>query len=130
PPTIDLLDLSEGKGTETIPDEQLLVRISFNLKIGKLIDSDIMQVLPIPFAKELVDDLFLQNSHSATEEHVSVQEQMEADVTNHTQPTQFNSETNQSLKHNEQNDQKELRQQQNQSSIQTASFAEFENVPV
>ncbi|MGG2972612.1 flagellar motor switch phosphatase FliY [Geobacillus stearothermophilus] len=53
-PTIHLLDLSEGKGLEYLPDEDFLIKVSFRLKIGTLIDSNIMQLLPVDFAKELV----------------------------------------------------------------------------
>ncbi len=57
PPSIDLLNVKEGEGTETIPDNQILVKVSFQLRIGELIDSAIMQVLPLNFAKELVNQL-------------------------------------------------------------------------
>ncbi|MGZ0085255.1 flagellar motor switch phosphatase FliY [Caldibacillus thermoamylovorans] len=54
PPTLHLLDLSEGKGLEYLPDEEFFIKVSFRLKIGELIDSNIMQLLPVDFAKELV----------------------------------------------------------------------------
>lgn len=57
PPTIELLDIKEGEGVEQIPENDVLVKVSFQLKIGDLIDSNIMQVLPIDFAKVLVDQL-------------------------------------------------------------------------
>ncbi|QIZ67334.1 flagellar motor switch phosphatase FliY [Geobacillus subterraneus] len=57
PPTLHLLDLAEGKGLEYLPDEDLFIKVSFRLKIGALIDSNIMQLLPIDFAKELVSHL-------------------------------------------------------------------------
>ncbi|QHE54267.1 flagellar motor switch phosphatase FliY [Pontibacillus sp. HMF3514] len=57
PPSIDLLNVKEGEGTETIPDNQILVKVSFQLRIGDLIDSTIMQVLPLNFAKDLVNQL-------------------------------------------------------------------------
>ncbi|AGE21694.1 flagellar motor switch phosphatase [Geobacillus sp. GHH01] len=57
PPTLHLLDLAEGKGMEYLPDEDFLIKVSFRLKIGELIDSSIMQLLPIDFAKELVAQL-------------------------------------------------------------------------
>ncbi|KAF0995657.1 flagellar motor switch phosphatase FliY [Geobacillus sp. TFV-3] len=57
PPTLHLLDLTEGKGMEYLPDEDFLIKVSFRLKIGDLIDSSIMQLLPISFAKELVAQL-------------------------------------------------------------------------
>ncbi|MCR2820710.1 flagellar motor switch phosphatase FliY [Lederbergia panacisoli] len=67
PPSIELLNISEGEGRDTIPQQNLLVKVSFRLKIGNLIDSDIMQVLPIDFAKKLVEDLLANNGSSPSE---------------------------------------------------------------
>lgn len=57
PPSIDFLDFMKGAGTDKVPDDEVLVQISFNLKIGDLIDSNIMQLLQIDFAKEMVEGL-------------------------------------------------------------------------
>jgi len=57
PPSIDLLDMVNGEGERSIPNEDPLVKISFRLRVGELIDSNIMQLLPLPFAKGLVDEL-------------------------------------------------------------------------
>ncbi|MFD0943336.1 flagellar motor switch phosphatase FliY [Savagea faecisuis] len=57
PPTTDIMDISLDKGTEHIPEESPLIRVSFNLKVGELIDSNIMQLFQIDFAKGLVSDL-------------------------------------------------------------------------
>jgi len=57
PPNINLLNVAEGEGTESIPEDDILVKVSFSLKIGSLIDSNIMQLLPVTFAKSLVDEL-------------------------------------------------------------------------
>lgn len=57
PPSIDFLDFMHGAGTDRIPDDEVLVQISFNLKIGDLIDSNIMQLLQVDFAKEMVEGL-------------------------------------------------------------------------
>ncbi|MFE8695174.1 flagellar motor switch phosphatase FliY [Cytobacillus sp. FJAT-53684] len=57
PPSIDMLDVQHGEGTDIIPVEDMLVKISFRLKIGDLIDSNIMQLLPHQFAKSLVEEL-------------------------------------------------------------------------
>lgn len=57
PPSIEVMDLKEGEGSEAIPNDHSLVQIAFNLKIGDLIDSNIMQLLPLEFAKELVNEL-------------------------------------------------------------------------
>lgn len=55
PPAIDMMHVEEDKGTEHIPDDEMLVKVSFNLKVGNLIDSNLMQLVPIQFAKELAD---------------------------------------------------------------------------
>lgn len=57
PPGIDMFDLATGQGTENLPNGDILVKISFRLLIGDLIDSSIMQLLPLDFAKELVSSL-------------------------------------------------------------------------
>lgn len=57
PPGIDIMDLSQPEGKNTIPDVDFLVKISFRLKVGEhgqLIDSSIMQLLPVPFAKQML----------------------------------------------------------------------------
>lgn len=57
PPGIDLMNVKEGQGIRNIPDEDILVKISFSLKIGTLIDSEIMQLVTVSFAKDLVNQL-------------------------------------------------------------------------
>ena len=57
PPSVELLDLIHGEGTETLPEDDKLVKVSFRLKIGTLVDSYIMQLLPLDFAKSLVNEL-------------------------------------------------------------------------
>ena len=57
PPTIDLMHIEKNEGTENIPNDDLLVRVSFRLKIGTLIDSKLMQLLPLNFSKKIVKSL-------------------------------------------------------------------------
>lgn len=57
PPSIDLMNIREDEGSENIPEEDLLVRVSFRLRIGELIDSNIMQLLPLEFSQSLVQQL-------------------------------------------------------------------------
>jgi len=57
PPGIDILDVASGDGVSSLPTDQTLIKISFRLKIGDLIDSTIMQLLPVQFAKDLVNTL-------------------------------------------------------------------------
>ncbi|MCZ8512361.1 flagellar motor switch phosphatase FliY [Paenibacillus filicis] len=57
PPGIDILNLAEGEGESRLPQEEVFIKISFRLTIGDLIDSTIMQLLPVTFAKEMVSTL-------------------------------------------------------------------------
>ena len=57
PPTIDLMNISQNEGRDNIPDNDLLVKISFRLRIGDLIDSNLMQLLPLNFSKKVVKSL-------------------------------------------------------------------------
>lgn len=68
PPSLELLNLMEGEGGEKIPPDDVLVKVSFRLKIGDLIDSNLMQLLPVQFAKQLVEDLL--NPHTEIAEPV------------------------------------------------------------
>ncbi|WP_394187552.1 flagellar motor switch phosphatase FliY [Paenisporosarcina quisquiliarum] len=57
PPSIDLLNFKEEEGLDKLPEDDLLVKVSFRLKIGELIDSNIMQLLPLKFSQKLVKGL-------------------------------------------------------------------------
>jgi flagellar motor switch protein FliN len=57
PPSIDLMNISQNEGRDNIPEEDLLVKISFRLRIGELIDSNLMQLLPLNFSKKIVKSL-------------------------------------------------------------------------
>lgn len=57
PPSIDLMNITKKEGEDNIPEDDLLVKVSFRLRIGTLIDSNIMQLLPLHFSKSLVNSL-------------------------------------------------------------------------
>ncbi|MFE4238922.1 flagellar motor switch phosphatase FliY [Peribacillus butanolivorans] len=83
PPSIDLLNFLNGEGENAIPDEDLFAKISFRLRVGTLIDSNIMQLLPLEFAKGLVSELLNGTIESEADENKMEQIQ--------TNPTQSNS---------------------------------------
>jgi len=62
PPSVNILDVMTGSGVSSLPPVDVFVKISFRLTIGDLIDSTIMQLLPIPFVKELVRSLLGRDS--------------------------------------------------------------------
>nr|WP_253288856.1 flagellar motor switch phosphatase FliY [Amphibacillus sp. MSJ-3] len=57
PPSTVMLDVTEKSSEKYIPNDDILIKVSFQLKIGELVDSNIMQLLPPSFAKEMVDGL-------------------------------------------------------------------------
>lgn len=54
PPGIDILNMANGEGVNNLPPDETLIKISFRLIIGDLIDSTIMQLLPVHFSKDMV----------------------------------------------------------------------------
>lgn len=65
PPSIDLMDVQEHQGVDNIPESEVLTKVAFQLKVGNLIDSEIMQVLPYEFSKEIVARLIGTPSEEA-----------------------------------------------------------------
>ncbi|MEK4698886.1 flagellar motor switch phosphatase FliY [Solibacillus sp. FSL R7-0668] len=65
PPSIDLMNFSQNEGTDNIPPDDLLVKISFRLRIGDLIDSNLMQLLPLNFSKKVVKSLMGETDEPA-----------------------------------------------------------------
>lgn len=57
PPGIDIFDVSQDAGDQNFPAENVLIKISFRLIIEELIDSNIMQLIPVSFAKDMVSIL-------------------------------------------------------------------------
>ncbi|QQZ07940.1 flagellar motor switch phosphatase FliY [Heyndrickxia vini] len=93
PPTVDILNLNAGEGTENIPNQDLIIKISFRLKVGELIDSSIMQVLPLDFGRRLVDDLFNTSEANETIETQNTQQDhdmMDHHVSSHTNVDSYN----------------------------------------
>lgn len=57
PPSIDLMNMQNEEGIEKIPKDEMMIKVSFELKVGNLIDSNIMQLFPLQFGKNLVASL-------------------------------------------------------------------------
>lgn len=72
PPIVDYkeIDKLEEVGEKIEGDE--FVKVSFHLKVGEIIDSEIMQLIPLTFAKTMVDQLL-----NPPEEEAAAQEQLE-----------------------------------------------------
>ncbi|SFF70606.1 flagellar motor switch protein FliN/FliY [Halobacillus alkaliphilus] len=134
PPTIDVLNLEEDRGTDQIPNDETLVKVSFQLKVGTLIDSSIMQLLPVDFARELVDQLMNPEdkdpSRKSTERPSNFREKdqpSQAAITT----TDFHKSKSTSTPQDEVEPQYvggPVGQNVNEANIQTAQFQNFESV--
>lgn len=74
PPITDLVDLTqEDVGFENIKDDETIIKISFRMVIQGLIDSELIQLIPLEFGKNIVKDLFanLETSSNIIEEQVN-----------------------------------------------------------
>ena len=56
PPKVSLIDFgTEDQVTKLVDQNEPLVKVSFRMEVDGLIDSEIMQILPVDVAKEMVD---------------------------------------------------------------------------
>lgn len=69
PPELTILDVKSQRGLEAIPEDEIMFEVSFRLKIGKLVDSHIMQLVPIPFGRQLVDMLLKETGGQPPHSH-------------------------------------------------------------
>ncbi|TMN23587.1 flagellar motor switch phosphatase FliY [Lentibacillus cibarius] len=65
PPSIHLESPAMVRNEKEISEAEYVVKVSFNLKVGSLIDSNIMQIIPFPFARQLVNQLMQASSGSS-----------------------------------------------------------------
>lgn len=139
PPMIDLMNISNNEGTENIPTDELLVKVSFRLKIGNLIDSNIMQLLPLEFSKSLVHQLMNpeqeESAVTATElPETTMQHQQEeihaAPVNTQQEERPVQQNTQPPINHQQTQEEPymiQAREQRQPANVQQAQFASFEN---
>ena len=72
PPIAEVIDLNESLNTGKLPEflKSKFVKVSFKMLIGDLIDSEIMQLYPIDFAKSLYE---IFGMHSSSDSSSSTQ---------------------------------------------------------
>lgn len=68
PPKAFVFELDSLRQNIGIDDSETVVKVAFKMIVGNLIDSEIMQILPISFAKELVENLLNLDTGSGTNE--------------------------------------------------------------
>ncbi|QNK90662.1 flagellar motor switch phosphatase FliY [Sporosarcina sp. resist] len=145
PPTIDLMDVLENKGRDLIPEDDLLIKVSFSLKVGDLIDSNIMQLLPLGFGKKLVASLMGGDAEEETAAVAEMARPTEQQPSPVQQPAQQQQVQQQSYEQNGfgqgmqqpaydtqygqpvPQQQMQMRPQQPQVQVQQAQFANFES---
>src|SRR5690625_620939 len=128
PPLVQYEDIDKLEEVSGKIEGDVFVKVSFQLKVGELIDSNIMQLIPLEFAKVLVNQLLetedIDNVGAATvspEQPVNIiDEKPKQNVNNHTAQT---TPVNQNVA-----PQQIGNQFSPQSTVQTASFSEFEQV--
>ncbi|MFD2657193.1 flagellar motor switch phosphatase FliY [Gracilibacillus thailandensis] len=133
PPTTSIMDVTEEETQFLTPDDDVLIKVSFQLKIGTLIDSKIMQLLPVTFAKDLVDQLLNSSeetsaSNNQTTDNTEINQHHEAtESVPNTQPVQQQAQSN-----TQQHQPKQLGTQSAGTSqgVQAAAFSSFEDVPL
>lgn len=58
PPHVNLVDFaSSSPFTNSVPADEQVVKVAFRMEVEDLIDSEIMQILPVHVAKEMVESL-------------------------------------------------------------------------
>lgn len=101
PPSIDILNTISGEGLNNFPVDETMIKVSFRLLIGDLIDSTIMQLLRVDFSKDMVRMLIhgteepeeisvnkVAETAAAVEEEVHYQEPWQAPVPQQPNPYQ------------------------------------------
>jgi flagellar motor switch protein FliN/FliY len=68
PPGVNIMNLEEEEPARYIPDEDTVVQVAFRIQIGELMDSYIMQLIPLGFAKKMVEELLGANAEAAQPE--------------------------------------------------------------
>lgn len=75
PPESTLVENAGNIEKIKIGTENSVVMIMFKLQVGDLIDSEIMQLIPIPFAKEMVANLMNKNKLSTSANEINMTQQ-------------------------------------------------------
>src|SRR5690625_213130 len=75
PPSIELKEALSDDTVVKEMDEEVFVKVAFQLKVGDLIDSSIMQLIPFPFAYDLVAELLQISGTDVQSEEETIQEQ-------------------------------------------------------
>jgi len=133
PPSVQYEDIDKLEEVDGPFDEDVFVKVAFQLKVGELIDSTMTQLIPLDFAKILVNQLLqpeLEDEEASMDVPGDTQEKVtpESDTTEIEQSPRLE-EVNQENNRVQQAKPQRIGMNVNSDSpIQTASFSEFEPV--
>lgn len=141
---IDISPPSILVGTDGSPDikkffqEDAYVQVSFRLMVGDLIDSNMMQIIPIDFAKEMVDQLTNKDTSTADEQPEAIDDSSTSsdELTTALETEPIKSAQPQSMLREQQPEPVKPREEpqvlgnniREDAAVQQASFTEFEKV--
>jgi len=134
PPEVEYEDIDKLEEVHGTFEGDVFVKVSFQLKIGDLIDSSIMQLIPLDFAKVLVDQLLVPEEEAAAtlapEKSVKpIEELPDFALDEQVTPQMKSEEEREAMPQPKQREPQHIGKQINQNSaIQTASFSEFDPV--
>ena len=120
PPVVEYEDIDKLEEVQNATDEEVFVKVSFQLKVGDLIDSNIMQLIPLSFAKELVSNLLEPEPQDIEPE------KQEPILTNESVKQEIFKE--QSLMSDQRAEQQIGAKAKANAPVQTASFSEFNDI--
>ncbi|MBU5677426.1 flagellar motor switch phosphatase FliY [Alkaliphilus sp. MSJ-5] len=131
PPEAFILNLSVDNLLEHFSDyTDSVVKIAFRMVIGELIDSEIMQLMPIDFAKEIVEGLFNDMTDTSNNTTSSAKENLKSDISIQTKPTNLgeirNTESAYTYETNSYNNDKRINQANEKVNIRPVQFQSFD----
>lgn len=136
PPSIDLMNIKQNEGKDNIPDEDILVKVSFRLKIGELIDSNLMQLLPLDFGRNVAKSLLSGGEETVTSKAEEPVQSVQSEPSTATPPVNQNVQVQQQTAATTYQEVPYSMPQQNQYiqqqpvNVQQAQFVSFENAPI
>ncbi len=74
PPLVNYENIEQIEEVEKANEEDVFVKVEFQLKVGELIDSKMMQLIPLKFAKRLIEELLQNNGTSSEKIEDSIEE--------------------------------------------------------
>lgn len=131
PPEAFILNLSVDNLLKHFSDyTDSVVKIAFRMVIGELIDSEIMQLMPIDFAKEIVKGLFNDMTDTSNNTTSSAKENLKSDISIQTKSANLgeirNTESAYTYEANSYNNDKRINQANEKVNIRPVQFQSFD----